>query len=62
MKGKFFDIFYKDLLFGFFKEDKVFLWEKCYYCFKYLNCFFKILVSVLNWKWVNFVKIYLLFY
>ncbi|KAK7833358.1 hypothetical protein U0070_017357, partial [Myodes glareolus] len=40
------------------KEDKVFLWEKRYYCFKHPNCLPKILASAPNWKWANLAKTY----
>ncbi|XP_029412140.1 phosphatidylinositol 4-phosphate 3-kinase C2 domain-containing subunit alpha [Nannospalax galili] len=40
------------------KEDKVFLWEKRYYCLKHPNCLPKILASAPNWKWVHLAKIY----
>ncbi|XP_075402120.1 phosphatidylinositol 4-phosphate 3-kinase C2 domain-containing subunit alpha [Tenrec ecaudatus] len=51
------DILHKDS-FGLSKEEKAFLWEKRYYCFKYPNCLPKILASAPNWKWVNLAKTY----
>nr|XP_037855573.1 phosphatidylinositol 4-phosphate 3-kinase C2 domain-containing subunit alpha isoform X2 [Chlorocebus sabaeus] len=58
MKGKLLDILHKDSSLGLSKEDKAFLWEKRYYCFKHPNCLPKILASAPNWKWVNLAKTY----
>ncbi|XP_069327286.1 phosphatidylinositol 4-phosphate 3-kinase C2 domain-containing subunit alpha isoform X1 [Eulemur rufifrons] len=57
-KGKLLDILHRDSSLGLSKEDKAFLWEKRYYCFKYPNCLPKILASAPNWKWVNLAKTY----
>nr|XP_009458275.1 phosphatidylinositol 4-phosphate 3-kinase C2 domain-containing subunit alpha isoform X3 [Pan troglodytes] len=58
IKGKLLDILHKDSSLGLSKEDKAFLWEKRYYCFKHPNCLPKILASAPNWKWVNLAKTY----
>ncbi|XP_054097428.1 phosphatidylinositol 4-phosphate 3-kinase C2 domain-containing subunit alpha isoform X2 [Callithrix jacchus] len=58
VKGKLLDILHKDSSLGLSKEDKAFLWEKRYYCFKYPNCLPKILASTPNWKWANLAKTY----
>ncbi|XP_012636126.2 phosphatidylinositol 4-phosphate 3-kinase C2 domain-containing subunit alpha isoform X2 [Microcebus murinus] len=58
IKGKLLDILHRDSSLGLSKEDKAFLWEKRYYCFKYPNCLPKILASAPNWKWVNLAKTY----
>uniref|UniRef100_A0A2K5RYW5 Phosphatidylinositol 4-phosphate 3-kinase C2 domain-containing subunit alpha n=1 Tax=Cebus imitator TaxID=2715852 RepID=A0A2K5RYW5_CEBIM len=58
IKGKLLDILHKDSSLGLSKEDKAFLWEKRYYCFKYPNCLPKILASTPNWKWANLAKTY----
>uniref|UniRef100_A0A8C4LE19 Phosphatidylinositol 4-phosphate 3-kinase C2 domain-containing subunit alpha n=1 Tax=Equus asinus asinus TaxID=83772 RepID=A0A8C4LE19_EQUAS len=48
----------KDSSLGLSKEDKAFLWEKRYYCFKHPNCLPKVLASAPNWKRVNLAKTY----
>ncbi|XP_004635008.1 phosphatidylinositol 4-phosphate 3-kinase C2 domain-containing subunit alpha [Octodon degus] len=58
IKEKLFDILQRDSSFGLSKEDKAFLWEKRYYCFRHPNCLPKILASAPNWKWVNLAKTY----
>ncbi|KAL2806409.1 phosphatidylinositol 4-phosphate 3-kinase C2 domain-containing subunit alpha isoform 3 [Daubentonia madagascariensis] len=58
IKGKLLDILHRDSSLGLSKEDKAFLWEKRYYCFKYPNCLPKILASAPNWKCVNLAKTY----
>nr|APD32935.1 Pik3c2a [Castor fiber] len=58
IKGKLLSILHKDSSLGLSKEDKAFLWEKRYYCFKYPNCLPKVLASAPNWKWVNLAKTY----
>uniref|UniRef100_A0A8I5N4H6 Phosphatidylinositol 4-phosphate 3-kinase C2 domain-containing subunit alpha n=1 Tax=Papio anubis TaxID=9555 RepID=A0A8I5N4H6_PAPAN len=58
IKGKLLDILHKDSSLGLSKEDKAFLWEKRYYCFRHPNCLPKILASAPNWKWVNLAKTY----
>ncbi|XP_049999109.1 phosphatidylinositol 4-phosphate 3-kinase C2 domain-containing subunit alpha [Alexandromys fortis] len=58
VKGKLLDILHRDSSFGLSKEDKVFLWEKRYYCFEHPNCLPKILASAPNWKWANLAETY----
>nr|XP_055138221.1 phosphatidylinositol 4-phosphate 3-kinase C2 domain-containing subunit alpha isoform X3 [Symphalangus syndactylus] len=58
IKEKLLDILHKDSSLRLSKEDKAFLWEKRYYCFKHPNCLPKILASAPNWKWVNLAKTY----
>uniref|UniRef100_A0A8C2W3P5 Phosphatidylinositol 4-phosphate 3-kinase C2 domain-containing subunit alpha n=2 Tax=Chinchilla lanigera TaxID=34839 RepID=A0A8C2W3P5_CHILA len=58
IKEKLLDIVHRDSSLGLSKEDKAFLWEKRYYCFKHPNCLPKILASAPNWKWVNLAKTY----
>ncbi|XP_021119514.1 phosphatidylinositol 4-phosphate 3-kinase C2 domain-containing subunit alpha isoform X2 [Heterocephalus glaber] len=62
IKEKLLDILHRDSSLGLSKEDKAFLWEKRYYCFKHPNCLPKILASAPNWKWVNLAKTYSLLY
>ncbi|XP_004711629.1 phosphatidylinositol 4-phosphate 3-kinase C2 domain-containing subunit alpha [Echinops telfairi] len=57
IKEKLTDILHKDS-FGLSKEEKAFLWEKRYYCFKHPDCLPKILASAPNWNWVNLAKTY----
>uniref|UniRef100_A0A8C4LDS6 Phosphatidylinositol 4-phosphate 3-kinase C2 domain-containing subunit alpha n=1 Tax=Equus asinus asinus TaxID=83772 RepID=A0A8C4LDS6_EQUAS len=58
IKGKLLDILHRDSSLGLSKEDKAFLWEKRYYCFKHPNCLPKVLASAPNWKRVNLAKTY----
>ncbi|XP_010613469.1 phosphatidylinositol 4-phosphate 3-kinase C2 domain-containing subunit alpha isoform X2 [Fukomys damarensis] len=58
VKEKLLDILHRDSSLGLSKEEKAFLWEKRYYCFKHPNCLPKILASAPNWKWVNLAKTY----
>ncbi|KAM6172015.1 phosphatidylinositol 4-phosphate 3-kinase C2 domain-containing subunit alpha isoform 2-T2 [Erethizon dorsatum] len=58
IKEKLLDILHRDSSLGLSKEDKAFLWEKRYYCFRHPNCLPKILASAPNWKWVNLAKTY----
>ncbi|KAM5248021.1 phosphatidylinositol 4-phosphate 3-kinase C2 domain-containing subunit alpha isoform 2-T2 [Ctenodactylus gundi] len=58
LRGKLLDIIHRDSSLGLSKEDKAFLWEKRYYCFRYPDCLPKILASAPNWKWINLAKTY----
>ncbi|ELW70763.1 Phosphatidylinositol-4-phosphate 3-kinase C2 domain-containing subunit alpha [Tupaia chinensis] len=62
VREKLLDILNRDSSLGLSKEDKAFLWEKRYYCFKHPNCLPKVLASAPNWKWANLAKTYSLLY